>query len=195
MNRAGNLLRLAARRVQAPALRSKAPLRGGHEGPDPNAVGLTPCCTALPLARPLPHPPLSVMRLLLRSAMRRLQGALHAVASLPQLTLLVLPHALVAVTTVCACPAVCPHPRFLQALCSSILPRLRHVAETDSLVEMAHSRVVLPNPCNVLCSTHCLSSCFPDFSLSASCLDCFSIVLPICCFSAQMGAGCALRTS
>ncbi|EKX47625.1 hypothetical protein GUITHDRAFT_152041 [Guillardia theta CCMP2712] len=35
--RAGNLLRLAARRVNAPALRSSAPLRGGHEGPDPNA--------------------------------------------------------------------------------------------------------------------------------------------------------------
>ena len=36
--RAGNLVRLAARRVNAPAIRSKAPLRGGPEGPDPNAV-------------------------------------------------------------------------------------------------------------------------------------------------------------
>ena len=165
MNRAGNLLRLAARRVQAPALRSKAPLRGGHEGPDPNAVGLTPCFTALPLARPLPHPPLLVMRLLLRSAVRRLQGALHAVASLPQVTLLVLPHALVAVTAVGTCPAVCGQLRFLQALCSSILLCSRHVAETVSLVGMAHIRVVLPSPCNVLCPTHCLSSCSPDFSL------------------------------
>jgi hypothetical protein len=117
------------------------------------------------LRPPPPHPPLSVMRLLLRSAVRRLQGALHAVASLPQVTLLVSPHPLVAVTAVGTCSAVCPHPRFLQALCSSILPRWRHVAETDSLVAMAHIRVVLPIPCNVLCPTHCLSSCSPDFSL------------------------------
>mmetsp|Transcript_64202 Transcript_64202/g.54405 ORF Transcript_64202/g.54405 Transcript_64202/m.54405 type:complete len:80 (-) Transcript_64202:129-368(-) len=38
MNRAGNLMRLAARRVNTQALRVKAPLRGGGpEGPDPNA--------------------------------------------------------------------------------------------------------------------------------------------------------------
>jgi len=64
--RAGNLLRLAARRVQgAPGLRAKAPLRGGAEGPDPNAVSLSwlpapPRSLAPPAppnAPPTPPPP------------------------------------------------------------------------------------------------------------------------------------------
>lgn len=59
--RAGNLLRLAARRVQgAPALRAKAPLRGGPEGPDPNAVSLASAArlpTCPPAAPSPPGPP------------------------------------------------------------------------------------------------------------------------------------------
>jgi hypothetical protein len=51
--RAGNLLRLAARRVQgAPALRAKAPLRGGAEGPDPNAVSFVLAARPAALSRP-----------------------------------------------------------------------------------------------------------------------------------------------
>ena len=57
--RAGNLLRLAARRVNAPALRSKAPVRGSQDGPDPNAVGRLPspsgaCIPSLPDHSPPP---------------------------------------------------------------------------------------------------------------------------------------------
>ena len=51
--RAGNLLRLAARRVQgAPALRAKPPLRGGAEGPDPNAVSFVLAARPAALSRP-----------------------------------------------------------------------------------------------------------------------------------------------